>query len=51
MGTIDRQWDQLDWDDVRVFLAVAEAGSYRRAAALRGPTPTVSGHDHRSVPR
>jgi DNA-binding transcriptional LysR family regulator len=25
------------WDDLRVFLAVAQAGSLRRASARRGP--------------
>lgn len=35
----------MDWDDVRVFLAIAQAGSLRRAArALRIGQPTVARH-------
>ena len=36
-------WRQLDWNDVRTFLAVAECGSLNAAARLLGTTqPTIS---------
>jgi DNA-binding transcriptional LysR family regulator len=36
-------WRQLDWNDVRTFLAVAECGSLNAAARLLGMTqPTIS---------
>jgi len=36
-------WRRLDWNDVRIFLAVAEAGSLNAAAAMLGMTqPTIS---------
>jgi DNA-binding transcriptional LysR family regulator len=36
-------WRRLDWNDVRIFLAVAEAGSLNAAAAVLGMTqPTIS---------
>jgi DNA-binding transcriptional LysR family regulator len=35
----------VHWDDLRVFLAVAQAGSLRRAArALRLGQPTIGRH-------
>lgn len=39
----DSFWRRLNWDDVRVFLAVADAGSLNGAAPLLGMTqPTIS---------
>jgi DNA-binding transcriptional LysR family regulator len=39
----DAAWRRLNWDDVRVFLAVVEAGSLNGAAAFLGMTqPTIS---------
>jgi len=39
----DAPWRRLNWDDVRVFLAVVEAGSLNGAAAFLGMTqPTIS---------
>jgi len=36
-------WRRLDWNDVRIFLAVAECGSLNAAARLLGMTqPTIS---------
>ncbi len=36
-------WRRLDWNDVRIFLAVAECGSLNAAAKLLGMTqPTIS---------
>ncbi|MFI4976767.1 MAG: LysR family transcriptional regulator [Caulobacterales bacterium] len=39
----DDLWRRLDWDDVRIFLAVAESGSLNAAARALGMTqPTIS---------
>ena len=36
-------WRRLDWNDVRIFLAVAESGSLNSAARILGATqPTIS---------
>jgi DNA-binding transcriptional LysR family regulator len=44
-GSMDQEdlWRRLDWDDVRVFFAVAESGSLNAAARTLGMTqPTIS---------
>ncbi|HUZ12168.1 MAG TPA: LysR family transcriptional regulator [Caulobacteraceae bacterium] len=39
----ENSWRRLNWDDVRVFLAVADAGSLNAAAPLLGMSqPTIS---------
>src|SRR5580704_13878870 len=39
----DDLWRRLDWNDVRIFLAVAESGSLNAAARSLGMTqPTIS---------